>query len=226
VKPEQTSVFSSDIPVRLSYGIIFLSLAFVGWLHLTTLLLTGLFALFALRKLSYHDRKWLSLIICALLLACFGYGFYLFFRNAVTEMPEIARQSIPVVLGYAEKLGVDPRLVNFADLKGKALEFAVNKVGNIGNYTQLILIHLINFLVGLVIAVGVFFSPRPAQETALVRNNLYDRTFAELMDRAHTFYDSFATVMGAQILISFINFLLTMLFLFWNDYPFAMVLPG
>jgi len=46
------------------------------------------------------------------------------------------------------------------------------------------------------------------------------------MARAHTFYDSFATVMGAQILISFINFLLTMLFLFWNDYPFAMVLSG
>ena len=170
MKPEQTSVFSSDIPVRLSYGIIFLSLAFVGWLHLTTLLLTGLFAIFSLRKFSYNDRKWLSLIICALLLAAFGYGFYFFFRNAVTEVPEIARHSIPVVLEYAEKLGVDPLVVSFADLKGKALEFAMDKVGNIGNYTQLILIHLLNFLVGLVIAVGVFLRPRPVQEAALVRS--------------------------------------------------------
>jgi predicted PurR-regulated permease PerM len=222
------ATFSSDIPVRLSYVMIFVALAFVGWLHLTTLLLTGLFAIFALRKFCYHGRKWLSLFLCALLLAGFGYGFYLFFRNAVIELPEIARHSIPVVMEYAEKIGIDPRFANFADLKGKALEFAMDKLGNIGKYTQFILVHLINFIIGLVLAVGVFLSsrPTPEEDQAAIRNNLYDRTFAELMARAHTFYGSFATVMGAQLVISFINFLLTMVFLFWNQYPFAMVLSG
>lgn len=228
VKSDQTAFFSSDIPVRLSYVIMFLALAFVGWLHLTTLMLTGLFAIFALRKFCYGGRKWLSIILCALLLAAFDYGFYLFFRNAVTELPQIARHSIPVVIEYAEKIGIDPRFANFAELKGKALEFAMDKLDNIGKYTQFILVHLINFIIGLVIAVGVFLSSRPApdEEPAAIRNNLYDRTFAELMARAHTFYASFATVMGAQLLISFINFLLTLVFLLWNHYPFAMVLSG
>ncbi|MCK9295632.1 MAG: AI-2E family transporter [Desulfobulbaceae bacterium] len=228
VKYDQTIFFSRDIPVRLSYGIIFLALAFVGWLHMTTLMLTCLFAIFALRKFCYGDRKWLSIFLCALLLAGFGYGFYLFFRNAVIELPEIARHSIPVVLEYAEKLGIDPRFANFADLKGKALEFAMDKLENIGKYTQFILVHFINFIIGLVIAVGIFLSSRPpaGEELAATRNNLYDRTFAELMERSHTFYASFATVMGAQLIISFINFLLTLVFLLWNDYPFAMVLSG
>ncbi len=222
------AVLSTNVPVRLSYTIVFLTLAFVGWLDLTTLLVTGLFTIFALRKFCYGGRKWLSLILGAILLTAFGYGFYLFLRNAVTEVPEIARHSIPVVLEYAEKLGIDPMFADFKELKNKALGFAMEKLHNIGLYTQFIIVNLVNFIIGLVIAVGAFINSRPDQDQdpVTVRNNLYDRTFAELMERADTLYNSFATVMGAQILISSINSMLTMVFLLWNGYPFAMVLSG
>ena len=228
MRPDQPVFLSSDTPVRLSYIIIFLALTFVGWLDLTTLLLTGLFTIFALRKFCYRGQKWLAIFLGAILLTAFGVGFYLFLRTAVTEVPEIARHSIPVVIEYAEKLGLDPMFTDFAALKSKALEFAMDKLHNIGKYTQFILVHLVTFVIGLVIAVGAFINSRSPeeQETAIVRNNLYDRTFAELMARANTCYISFATVLGAQIVISLINSTLTAIFLFWNHYPFAMVITG
>lgn len=229
MRSDQPILLSSNIPVRLSYTIIFLSLAFVGWLDLTTLLLTGLFTIFALRQFCYGGRKWLALLLGTILLGAFGTGFYLFLRTAVTEVPEIARHSIPVVIEYAEKLGVDPTFATFAELKSKAMEFAMDKLHNIGKYTQFILVHLVTFIIGLVIAVGAFINSRPPgddQEPVHVRNNLYDQTFAELMARANTFYMSFATVLGAQIIISSINTALTCVFLFWNHYPYAMVIAG
>lgn len=232
MKSDQVALFPSNIPIRLSYTIIFLGLAFVGLLDLTTLLLTGLFTIFALRKFCYRGHKWLAIVLGAILLIAFGTALYLFLRTAITEVPEIARRSIPVVIEYAdnlsEKFGVDPLFTNFAELKSQAMAFAMDKLHNIGKYTQIILVHLVTFIIGLVIAVGAFINSRPAddQEPVPVRNNLYDRTFAELMARANTFYLSFATVLGAQIVISSINTTLTCIFLFWNHYPFAMVITG
>lgn len=226
--PHQPILLSSNIPVRISYFIVFLGLAFVGLLGLTTLLLTGLFTIFALRKFCFRGQKWLAILLGAVLLTAIGTGFYLFLRTAVTEVPEIARRSIPVVIEYAEKLGIEPWIANFAELKAKALTFAMDKLGNIGKYTQLILVHLVTFIFGLVIAVGAFINSRTPEEqaTVLIRNNLYDRTMAEIMARANTFYHSFATVLGAQILISSINTSLTSIFLFYNHYPFTMVIIG
>ncbi len=232
MRSDQVVCFSSNIPVRLSYTIVFLGLAFVGLLDLTTLLLTGLFTIFALRKFCFGGRKWLAIILGAVLLTTFGTGLYLFTKTAVTEVPEIARRSIPVVIEYADtlsaKFDIDPLFTDFAELKSKAMEFAMDKLHNIGKYTQFILIHLVTFIIGLVIAVGAFINSRSPddQEPVLVRNNLYDRTFAELMARSNTFYLSFATVLGAQIVISSINSTLTCIFLLYNHYPFAMVITG
>ena len=225
MRSDQPIFLSSNTPVRLSYSIVFLALAFVGWLDLTTLLLTGLFTIFALRKFCYGGRKWLAIILGAILLTTFCAGFYYFLRTAVTEVPEIARHSIPVVIEYAEKLGIDPWFADFDELKSKALNFALDKLHDIPKYTQFIVVHFVTFIIGLVIAVGAFLTRSPEdQQPVIVRNNLYDRTFAELMARANTFYLSFATVLGAQIVISSINTTLTCIFLLYNHYPFAMVI--
>ena len=45
-----------------------------------------------------------------------------------------------------------------------------------------------------------------------------------MIERFTTFYHSFATVMGAQILISTINTALTSVFLIWNGYPHLLVI--
>jgi len=48
----------------------------------------------------------------------------------------------------------------------------------------------------------------------------------ELAARFATFNKSFGTVMGAQIIISAINTVLTAVFLVWNGFPYAFVIIG
>jgi predicted PurR-regulated permease PerM len=57
-------------------------------------------------------------------------------------------------------------------------------------------------------------------------DNLYAAVSRELALRFKTFYKSFSTVIGAQILISSINTAMTAGFLLWNHYPhITIILP-
>jgi predicted PurR-regulated permease PerM len=57
-----------------------------------------------------------------------------------------------------------------------------------------------------------------------VKGSLYSLVSQEIATRFRTFYRSFATVIGAQIVISLINTALTSVFLLWNGYSYAMVI--
>src|SRR5207253_879029 len=64
----------------------------------------------------------------------------------------------------------------------------------------------------------------PYRGTHRVKNNLYSICCDEVSTRFRDFYRSFATVMGAQIMISFINTILTAIFLFAVGLPHAPLL--
>ena len=57
-------------PIRLSYGVLALTIVLAGVLHLGTPLLVVLFSYFALRQLCYlTKRKWLALILFSIIVA-------------------------------------------------------------------------------------------------------------------------------------------------------------
>jgi predicted PurR-regulated permease PerM len=56
-----------------------------------------------------------------------------------------------------------------------------------------------------------------------VRKNLYAAACDEIADRFSSFYESFSVVMGAQLLISAINTLLTSIFVFVVDLPYGWI---
>jgi predicted PurR-regulated permease PerM len=58
----------------------------------------------------------------------------------------------------------------------------------------------------------------------VVKGSLYSTVVRELVIRFGTFYDSFARVIGAQIVISLINTALTSIFLVWNGFNYATVI--
>ena len=60
---------------RSSYILLALVLVLVGWLKLTAFALTLLFSFFALSKLYYFRRKWLAVVLFAVLMAGIAYGF-------------------------------------------------------------------------------------------------------------------------------------------------------
>ena len=61
-------------------------------------------------------------------------------------------------------------------------------------------------------------------DAPLVKDNIYALVWTDLSTRFRVFYASFRTVMGAQIIISSINALLTAAFLLWQGFPFALVI--
>lgn len=217
-------------PERISFLFIALAVVLVGWLNLTVLLLTGLFGYFALEKLALGGRKWLAVAVFIVLLVAAGYGFYAFFHHAVKAVPAIGEESIPKILKYAEGKGVELPFTDYASLQADALAFVrdIKNVGKYGEYAGVILRNLVTFVIGVVVAISLFLNTRvePELDPETGRNNLYSQTFLEVVARFRTFYESFKTVMGAQIVISLINALLTAAFLFWNAFPYAPVLAG
>ena len=217
-----------SLPARLSYAFIALLIIAAGWLKLATPLVTVLFCFFALHVLSFGGRKWLGISLFLILLGGAGVGFYFFVEQTSVAMPRIAETTIPVVLEWAEKQDFQLPFTDYASLRTLAIDAIKNEFENIGKYAGVALIQLAAVLIGIVVSVSLFINSqfdleidKPAQN-----NNLYTLTAREITLRFGTFYQSFATVMGAQIIISAINTALTAVFLFWNDMPYAKVLVG
>lgn len=206
-----------------------IGLVLVGWLHLTVLLLTGLFGYFALEKLTFGGRKAVAVLLFALLLGAAGYGFFAFARTATVAVPRIAEESIPRILAFADSRGIElPEGYDYEALKSDAVDFVRGKLASVGKYAGEVLRAIVAFLIGVVVSVSLFLNTRvePDADPVTGRNNLYSQTFLQVVERFRTFYQSFKTVMGAQIIISLINAVLTSLFLFWNGFPYAPVLAG
>ena len=217
-----------SLPARLSYAFIALLIIAAGWLKLATPLVTVLFCFFALHVLSFGGRKWLGISLFLILLGGAGVGFYFFVEQTSVAMPRIAETTIPVVLEWAEKQDFQLPFTDYASLRTLTIDAIKNEFENIGKYAGVALIQLAAVLIGIVVSVSLFINSqfdleidKPAQN-----NNLYTLTAREITLRFGTFYQSFATVMGAQIVISAINTALTAVFLFWNDMPYAKVLVG
>lgn len=94
-------------PQRISYVIMVVAVALVGWLHMATLLLTAFFGYFALRQLSFGRSKLLGIVLFAGVLGLVFYGLIFFSRQASVAFPRIAASSIPAIVDYADKHGVD-----------------------------------------------------------------------------------------------------------------------
>jgi predicted PurR-regulated permease PerM len=217
-----------SLPARLSYAFIALLIIAAGWLHLATPLVTVLFCFFALHVLSFGGRKWLGISLFLILLLGAGVGFYFFTKQTAVALPHIAETTIPVVLEWAEKQGMELPFTDYASLRALAIDAFKREFEGIGKYAGVALIQFAAILIGIVVSVSLFINSqfdleadKPAQS-----NNLYTLTAREITLRFGTFYQSFATVMGAQIVISAINTALTAVFLFWNDFPYAKVLVG
>jgi len=213
-------------PARISYVIMAVLLALVGLLHLGTLAFTTLFGYFALRQFSLGRSKALGVVIYVIAVTSIGYGLFYFSRQAYIALPKIAETSIPAAVEYAEKEGLDLPFTDYASLKTLALNAVKEKFANVGHYARAAVFQIAMLIMGLVVAVSLFLNAggRMDDDPHALKDSLYALVSQELALRFRTFYRSFATVVGAQILISIINTGLTSIFLLWNGYPYGMVI--
>ncbi|HTY87042.1 MAG TPA: AI-2E family transporter [Candidatus Acidoferrum sp.] len=211
---------------RISYVIMAGLLVLIGWLHLGTLVLTSLFGYFALRLFSFGRSKYLGVAIYVVAVAAIGTGLVFFSRQAYIALPQIADTTIPAVVGFAEKKGIELPFTDYESLKTVALNEAQEGIAGVGRYVRAATFQFVLLIAGLVVAASLFLSAAwdADSDSQTSRDSLYATVVRELVLRFTTFYQSFARVIGAQLVISTINTGLTAVFLLWNGYPFAAVL--
>ncbi len=203
-------------PVAISYGVFALLLVLVAALHLGTPFIAALFCYLALTKLAFLGKKWIALTLFLVVVAAAFSGFVFFLKRAFVALPEIAETAIPIVVRFAEQHGIELPFTDIDSLRGVTLESVRATLGDLGNYVKIATKEFVFLVIGVVIAVGIFFNPdfEAKRQKGRTKPNLYTFYTARIKERFSSLYQSFETVMGAQIIISAINSALTAIFVY------------
>ncbi|HZR20263.1 MAG TPA: AI-2E family transporter [Verrucomicrobiae bacterium] len=222
-----------DGPTQISYYFLPAVLILCGWLHLASLLLATLFAFLALRKLCFWEQrgKWLATGLFLVLLAGITYGLGHFATRTFQALPEIADKSIPRIIEFAKKYQIELPFTDYDSLKDAAIDIGKDQtryLGNVAKAAKGATTQFLYLIVGCVVAIGIFLNPRfeLARTAQSAPGNLYSRCCEQIAARFRLFYQSFVTVMGAQIVISAINTVLTAIFVIAVQLPYAVVVIG
>lgn len=217
-------------PARISFWAIAGILLLVGFLRLGTPLVAALLAFFTLQKLQrVMVSKWATVTVFSVLVLGSAYVMGHFARQAVVALPAVAESAIPSIIDYAERQGVDVPFTDWKSLKEEAVRLVTESRDSVGALTKAATWatrESIFLIIGLVVAVSLFLNSQfdLDRDRHAIRNNLYSVTGEELATRFETFYRSFTTVMGAQIVISGINTVFTSIFVFSVGLPHPAVI--
>ena len=217
-------------PTRVAYAVLAVTIILAGFLHLGAPLLVVLFSYFALRQLYFLTRrKWLALALFIIAVAGIAAAGVYFTRAAILALPDVADTSIPSASAWAQKRQIELPFSDFDSLRQvvvNTLGEEANYLRNVANVAKATTTNLVFSILGIVGAGSLFFKTEldPYRGTHRVKNNLYSICCEEIARRFRDFYRSFATVMGAQIMISLINTVLTATFLLVVHMPHAPLL--
>jgi predicted PurR-regulated permease PerM len=92
------------------------------------------------------------------------------------------------------------------------LDTAKDEFRFVGNFARAATKEFVLIIIGVVVAASLFINPRVDTEAGKPKSNLFTSITEGIVARFSCFYESFEHVMGAQIMISLINTLLTAIF--------------
>jgi predicted PurR-regulated permease PerM len=220
-------------PAWFSYAFMALVLVLVRVLHLGFPFIAAFFAFLALTKLNFIKRRgrWLPVLIFIILLAAFAYGLGYVINKAVRVLPDVAENAIPSLIHWAQQHQIELPFTDYDSLKDVALDTVRSQAHNlagVANIARGATSQFVLTLVAMVVAIGLFLNPRIDldAEKHSKPNNLYSVACATIAQRFTTFYQSFAMVMGAQVIISAVNTVFTAIFVLSVRLPYAVVVIG
>jgi predicted PurR-regulated permease PerM len=217
---------------RWSYILLAVTLVLIGYLQLGGPFLVLLFSYLVLNRLGrFIPNKWLTLAVFILVVVGIGYTAIHFTRNAINVLPKIADNSIPSAIQWAEEHNLNLPFEDFEGLKATAMTTVKEQakyLGDFANFARHASTTFVFMIIAIVCAVSIFFNSRLdlSRDPHKVSNNLYSVWCDEISARFTAFYQSFATVIGAQMTISAINTVLTAIFVFAAGIPYAPVIIG
>ncbi|HEY5910300.1 MAG TPA: AI-2E family transporter, partial [Verrucomicrobiae bacterium] len=220
-------------PTRFSYAFMVLLLVLTIAVHLATPLLAALFSYLVLTMLVFPRRggKWIAAGIFIVLIGAAAYGLGYYAKHTIKALPEIADRSIPSVFSWAQQHGIELPFTDYDSLKDLALDSVkveARYLSGFARFARGATTNILFLVAGCVVAVSLFLNPRfeLGRDASGPNQNLYSECCSEIALRFRTLYDSFKTVMGAQIIISAINTVLTGIFVLFLGFPYAIVIVG
>ena len=212
-------------PVAIAYSVVVATLLLAGWLHYATLLLTILFATFALNSLCFKGRRWLAIVLFLVLMVTIVWGLAFFVHRAWNVFPEVISSSVPKVVDFANQHNIELPFTDLPSLMEVANATVRETLKYVGGFAKVATKESVFLLVGVVTAIGIFLS-RQETEAPEGAPNLYSFYYSTITGRFRAFYQSFETVMGAQLLISLINTIATSVFVLVSSLPYpGLVIP-
>lgn len=213
-------------PTVVSYLFVLAVLVAVAVLNLATPFVTVLFAYLILRKLHFFKRKWVAVIIFLFIVCGIFYGFAAFVNHAGKVMPNIVTDTVPKVVNFANRHNIELPFSDLDSLKDLAVDKVHDSMGYLGNFAKLATKEFALLVMGVIVAIGLFFNPGLDFEREVNKpgHNVYTYYCALISEKFAAFYSSFEMVMGAQLIISAINTVLTAIFVFSSGLPYAGIL--
>ena len=194
-------------------------------------LVAALFTYLALNRLNLPKLggKWMAVTVFLILFSAAVYALGYFIHQTVHALPEIADKAIPSVIETAQRNGIQLPFSDYDSLKELAFDTVKSEVKYLGSFAKFArgaTADIIFLLAGCVMALSLFLHPRFETGPPGSPYNLYRACCQAVSERFETLYRSFTTVMGAQVVISAINTVLTAIFVLAVRLPYGIVVVG
>lgn len=208
---------------KISYSAMALLLLAVLLFDMGHVVLAALFALMfmetflrvAKRRVPEAVARWIAALGLIITTAVIAIVFLRFTKQILLTLPEIVEVALPQVMALAQKYGLELPFANYQDLRGFVNDKLLVNALWITKASTLLTKEVFHMAIGVAAAV-VFFVGGKTPEYEIT---LFGAVRKETHLRVCKFMFSFEKIFGAQIIISFINTILTALFLYFMAMP-------
>jgi|GEM_PF-1167399 len=209
--------------VKISYALMVAFMLGIIVFHMGHVLLAAMFSFLVMEAIFRAIRRRMRPAVARLIAAC---GFVVaasaviaifahFIAQTVKTFPSIVENSMPQISAIAGRFGFSLPFENFQDLReflnGKLVSHAID----ITKASSLLTREVFHMVIAVFAAVFFFVSGKPPE----YKQNLFDAVRKETNNRIRKFTYSFERIFGAQIIISSINTVLTITFLYIMAIP-------
>jgi predicted PurR-regulated permease PerM len=196
-------------------------------------LIAALFGYLALTRLELKrrgGRAW-AVILFVVGMAGVAYGLGYFLNLTVRALPEIGDKAIPAIITWAKQHEIELPFTDYDSLKDLAFDTVKTQVQFLGSFARFARgasAQVLFLVAGCVVAISIYLNPQFELNVSSNRRqqNLYSVCCEEIAERFKLLYGSFVTVMGAQLMISAINTVLTAIFILAVRLPYGVVIVG
>ncbi len=203
---------------RASYALFPLALIAVSRFDLGPCLLAGLVSYMILDVTDRRLRgagappasaRWAAVAVFAVTSAALGWIFIQFLRVGLVRLPILLDTVLPRLGAFAERYGFDFPADNARELRDIVVAAAREHSSSVSKTSGLLTRGAFQVFIAMFIATLRFLTPAATEHGG----HLYDSLRHEINARVALFMRSFERVVGAQVLISTLNTLLTTIFL-------------